>query len=350
MKNIVFTGGGSGGHIMPNIAIIEQLQGYKIYYFGTNGMEKNILKNYPHVTFVEIPAVKLVRSLTPKNLLIPFKLIKSINFAKKKLKNINPSLIFSKGGFVSIPTCLAGNKLNIPVLTHESDLTVGLANKIISKKATHLCCSFKETADNYKKNAIYTGSPIRKKILEGKKDIVFARHKIPLNKPIILVVGGSLGAKTINQAIWDNLEKLQKDYIIFHIVGRGKINKTIKNSSTYFQFEFLEDIENYFSASDIVISRAGSNTIFELLTLKKPMILIPLSKKSSRGDQILNANNFEEKGFSKTIKEENLNYENLNNAILYTIKNKDKIISNMQKSYNISGNTNLINLINKFSK
>ena len=137
MKKIVFTGGGSGGHIMPNLAIIEQLPDYKIYYFGTNGIEKEIIKKYPNITFVEIEAVKFIRSLTPKNLLIPLKLIKSIKTAKKELEKIKPCLIFSKGGFVSIPTCIAGNKLKIPVLTHESDLSVGLANKIISKKAQH---------------------------------------------------------------------------------------------------------------------------------------------------------------------------------------------------------------------
>ena len=169
MKKIVFTGGGTAGHITPNIAIIDKLKDYEIYYLGTNGMEKDIITKYKNIKFIEIPAVKLIRSVTIKNLALPFKLIHSINKTKKILKNINPSLVFSKGGFVSVPTCLAANSLKIPVITHESDLTIGLANKIISKKAKYLCCSFKDTSDKFKKNSVYTGSPIREKIFNGNK-------------------------------------------------------------------------------------------------------------------------------------------------------------------------------------
>ena len=167
MKTIVFTGGGSGGHIMPNIAIIEQLKNYKIYYLGSNGMEKKILQNYPKVHFIEIPSVKFIRKLTIKNLTIPFKLFHSINKCKQILQDIKPNIIFSKGGYVSLPVAIAGSKLKIPIITHESDYSVGLANKIISKYSQYLCCSFKNTAENFGKNAIFTGSPIRKKIFQS---------------------------------------------------------------------------------------------------------------------------------------------------------------------------------------
>lgn len=346
MKNIVFTGGGTGGHIMPNLAIIDELKGYKIYYFGTNGLEKDILKNYPQVQFVEIEAVKLIRSLTPKNFIIPFKLINSIKSTKEKLKKINPCLIFSKGGFVSFPTCFAGNQLKIPVITHESDLTVGLANKIISKKAKYLCCSFRETANKYK-NGIHTGSPIRRKIFNGNKEIILNRHKLDNNKQTILIMGGSLGAQTINKIIWDNLDPLLKKYNIIHIVGKNKLNKNISDLKNYIQLEFANDIENYFNASDLVISRAGSNTIFELLALSKPMILIPLSKKSSRGDQILNAKNFEKKNFAKMILEENLNSNLLLNTIEDVIANKNKYIAHMRNFKNSNGTLEIIKLIEK---
>ena len=155
MKNIIFTGGGTAGHIMPNLAIISQLNNFNIYYFGSNGMEKEIISKYKNITFIEIPSVKLIRSLNFKNLLLPFKLIKSIALAKKKIKEIKPALIFSKGGFVSIPASLAGQSLNIPVITHESDLSIGLANKLIARKSKALLCSFKETSEKYKKNSIY---------------------------------------------------------------------------------------------------------------------------------------------------------------------------------------------------
>lgn len=346
MKKIVFTGGGTGGHIMPNLAIIENLKSeYQIYYIGTNGMEKDIISKYPNITFVEIEAVKFIRSLTPKNLLIPFKLFKSIKNTKRLLKEIKPNLIFSKGGFVSIPTCLAANKLNIPVLTHESDLTVGLANKIIARKAKFLCCSFQETADKYGKNSICTGSPIRNSILYGDKQIIIKRHNINNSKPTILIVGGSLGAQSINNIIWDNINSLIEKFNIIHIVGKNKSNNRLIKIKNYIQLEFVNDIENYFMVSDLIISRAGSNTIFELLALHKPMLLIPLSKSSSRGDQILNAENFKKHNYANVLEQENLNFDTLLYKINETLKNKDKYIKAMKKSNIPNGTETITKLI-----
>lgn len=346
MKKIIFTGGGTAGHITPNLAIIDKLKDYKIYYMGTCGMEKDIVNNYKNITFLEIPAVKLIRSLTPKNLLLPFKLLKSIKTAKKIIKEINPSLVFSKGGFVSIPVCLAANSLKIPVLTHESDLTIGLANKIIAKKAKYLCCSFKETSDKYKKNSVYTGSPIREKIFHGNKLNILTKHKINTTKPIILVTGGSSGAKAINQAIWDNIDSLSKKYFVIHITGKKNINSNIQNKN-YIQIDFTNQIEDYFAASDIVISRAGSNTIFELLSIKKPMLLIPLPKDQSRGDQILNAENFFNQGIANVLFQEAITKETLFNKIEETLLNKNNYINNMRKMQFTCGNDNIIKLINK---
>lgn len=347
MKNIIFTGGGTAGHIMPNLALIDEIKDYNIYYIGSNGMEKDIIKKYKNIKFIEIPSVKFVRSLTLKNLAIPFKLIKNINICKKIISEINPALIFSKGGYVSIPVCLAGAKLDVPVLTHESDLSVGLANKIISKKSKYLCCSFKETADLYKKNSIYTGSPVRKKILNGNSEKIRERHNIKSNKPVILIVGGSLGAKAINETIWNNLEELTKKYTLIHVVGKNHINKTIKNTNDYIQLEFVDDIENYFALSDIVISRAGSNTIFELLTIHKPMLLIPLPKGNSRGDQIQNAENFSKNKFANVLYQEDLNIKNLISKIEETLINKYTYIKNMKSYDNNLGNKKLIELINE---
>jgi UDP-N-acetylglucosamine--N-acetylmuramyl-(pentapeptide) pyrophosphoryl-undecaprenol N-acetylglucosamine transferase len=350
MKKIVFTGGGTAGHIIPNIAIIEELKNYKIYYLGSSGMEKEILKSYPNITFIEIPVVKLIRKLSLKNFSLPFKLISSINKTKKILQTIKPDLIFSKGGFVSIPPCIAGNQLSIPVITHESDLTIGLANKIIARKAKHLCCSFKTTAENYQKNAIFTGSPIRKKILSGNKDIVIKKHNIKTNKPIILITGGSLGAMAINRTIWNNIDKLSKHYTIIHIVGKNNINKDI-NVIDYYQIEFAQDIENYFSLADIVISRAGSNTIFELLSIHKPMILVPLPKTShSRGDQIDNAKYFLENKLAFTIYQEDLSGEIIIQTINHILKNKQSIIRTMQNFKNTCGNSKIIELIQETIK
>lgn len=347
MKRIVFTGGGTAGHIIPNLAIIEELKDYKIYYLGSNGMEKELVKNNPQITYIEIPIVKFKRSLSPSNLLLPFKLIKAINKTKSILKEIQPDLIFSKGGYVSIPPCLAGNSLKIPIITHESDLSIGLANKIIAKKAKYLCCSFKSTAENYGRNAIHTGSPVRKKITYGNKEIVIKRHKLTSKKPVILIVGGSLGAQVINEVIWNNIPALCKEYTILHIVGKNKTNLNINNPN-YYQIEFASDIENYFACADIVISRAGSNTIFELLSIHKPMILIPLPKSThSRGDQVDNAKYFEENKLAKVIEQSELNINKLNNEIKHLLRNRNQIIATMQNYKNSRGNAKILELINK---
>lgn len=344
MKTIVFTGGGTAGHITPNLAIINELKNYKIVYIGSNGMEKELVAQHPNITFIEIPAVKLIRSLHPKNALIPFKLIRSINTTKKILKALNPCLIFSKGGYVSIPVCIAGKTQKIPIITHESDYTIGLANKIIAKISQKICCSFETTANKYGKNAIYTGSPIRKEIFHGNKNVVKTRHSINTTLPIVLIVGGSLGAQTINQTIWNNINKICSKYFVIHITGKKNTNTKIKHKN-YIQIPFANDIENYFHISDIIISRAGSNTIFEILAIAKPMILIPLPKSTgSRGDQELNANYFQEKGYAQVIKQQELNVEKLLSTLNYVIKNKHKYVQSM-KNNQISGTEQIIKLI-----
>lgn len=350
MKNIVFTGGGTAGHIMPNLAIINEIKDkYNIFYFGSDGMEKKIITQHPEITFIEIPSTKFKRSLSPDNLLIPFKMMKNIKITKQKLKNISPVLIFSKGGYVSIPTCLAGQQLKIPTITHESDLTIGLANKLIAIKSKHICCSFKSTAEKYKKNAIFTGSPIRTSIFNGNKSIIRERHKITTNLPIILVVGGSQGATPINNFIWNNIEKLTQKFYVIHIVGKNNFNKSIK-SSNYTQIDFASDIENYFDASDIVISRAGSNTIFELLAIQKPMVLIPLPKsKYSRGDQELNAKYFKEEKLATVIPQEKLDINNFIKILHTILKDKNEIVSNMKKANNYVGNQKIIELIKQYT-
>jgi len=348
MKKIVFTGGGTAGHIMPNLAIIEELKDYEIFYIGSNGMEKDIISKYTNIKFFEIPSVKLKRSLTIENLLIPFKLIRSIQKSKEILRKINPCIVFSKGGYVSVPTSIAAQSLKIPVITHESDYSIGLANKIIAKKSKVLCCTFRDTAEKYEKNAVFTGSPIRNKIMNGNGNIIKQRHNIHTNKPIILIVGGSQGAKVINSIIFDNIKQLTKKYTILHIVGKNNIENNIKHSD-YYQIPFADDIENYFDACDLVITRAGSNTIFELLEIEKPMILIPLPKtKHSRGDQVLNAQYFENNRLAKHIPQNLLSIDSLLFEIEHILKNKNKYIENMKKSNCHIGNNQIVNLIKRY--
>lgn len=343
MKKIIFTGGGTGGHIYPNLALMNDLKNkYQIIYIGSkNSMEKKLVKD--NYKFYGIDTVKFVRSLSLKNLLIPFKLFSSIKQAKKILKQEKPDLIFSKGGFVSLPVVLAGNKLGIPCITHESDLSLGLANKLIKNKCKYVCTSFDKVAKSLK-NGIHTGSPIRKEIFNANKTYFSKQFPIKNNKPNLLIFGGSLGSKVINNIVFENIGELCKDYNIFHIVGKNNTKKI--NEKDYYQFEYVNNIENLFAGADIIITRGGSNALFEILCIKKPMLIIPLSKQASRGDQIENAKYFYENGFANILYEEDLSIDNLQNAIKTTLKNKDSYIQNMSKA-TAYGNKNIINLIDK---
>ena len=345
MKKIIFTGGGTGGHIMPNIAIMDELKNkFDIAYIGSkNGMEKEIIKNVP---YFEITTCKLKRSLDISNLLIPFKLIKGYFDAKKILKKEKPNLVFSKGGYVSVPVIFACKSLKIPVVSHESDYTLGLANKLTSKIAKAVCTSFEDTAKAIK-NGVYTGSPIRKELLNGNKNNIKNKLDLKQNLPTLLVVGGSLGSKKINEIIKKNAKKLQNKYNLVHITGK---NDKFESFENYNALEYTNQIGDVFDLADLVITRGGSNVLFELLALKKPMLIVPL-EKGSRGDQILNASVFEKEGLALAINEDDLLQ---NSALLFDkleeLWNKrDELKRNMQNK-NIIGNKKIVEQIEKYMK
>lgn len=356
MKKIVFCGGGTAGHVMPNIALIEELKNkdYEIHYIGGKGIEKNILSNYPFVKYHEISSPKFIRKLTLKNLTIPFKLLVSINKCKKILKEINPNVIFSKGGYISVPVVMASKK--IPVIGHESDYTMGLANKIIYHYADKMFFSFSDTAKKYKKGE-FSGTAIRKNIYNGNKLTAKQRLKINNNKPCILVIGGSTGAKAINEFIYNNLDELNKKFNIIHITGKNKLQNNIHNEKCpdwtykhydYFPIEYADNIEDYLALADYIISRAGSNAIFEFVALKKPMILIPLPLNESRGDQILNAKYFRDNGLAEVIEQKELNIDLLNLKLDHLIKNKNSYFKKMSAFNNINGTNIILNEILKY--
>jgi len=322
-KRIVLTGGGTAGHVYPALAIAEELGEYELHYIGGKGIEKDIVAKFPYIKYHQISGVKLERKLTLKNLLIPFKLLKAKKEAKMVLRDIKPDIIFSKGGFVAVPVVIAAKSLKIPIISHESDLSMGLANKIILHYCDTMCTSFEETAKHRK--CVFSGQPIRNQIFNGQKQNYFQN-----NLPTILVLGGSLGAKFLNDAVFENIDKLTEKFNILHICGKSNF-KNIKHKN-YKPFAYADKIENLYQTADIVISRAGSGVINELLTLSKPMLLIPLSKKCSRGDQIENAKLFEKKGYAQIIEEENFNFDILNKKINYIFQNKQKIIEKMQKT------------------
>jgi UDP-N-acetylglucosamine--N-acetylmuramyl-(pentapeptide) pyrophosphoryl-undecaprenol N-acetylglucosamine transferase len=323
MKSIVLTGGGTAGHVYPALAVAENLTNCELHYIGGDGIEKEILSGYKKITYHTIPTVKFERKFTMRNLLIPFKLAKSIRCCRKILSEISPDVIFSKGGFVSVPVCLAGKLENIKIVSHESDLSWGLANKIILHCCDVMCTTFKETASSRKK-CVHTGQPIRAKIFAGKKQNFFDN-----NLPTILVLGGSLGATFLNNLVYKNLDALTKDYNILHICGAK--NYSPKTHKNYKLVPYANNIEDFYATCDIVIARSGSGVINELLALSLPMLLVPLSKKSSRGDQIENARLFERQGYAQVLEEKNCSYNAIKNKINYLIKNKEKIQNKMKK-------------------
>lgn len=333
MKRIVLTGGGTAGHIYPALAIKESLEKegsgkYEFFYIGSHGMEKEIVSREKNIKFFCIDTVKLQRKLTLKNLLIPFKLLSSVRSAKKILKEINPSVVFSKGGFVALPVVIASKKLGLPVVSHESDLSMGLANKLILKKCNKMCVAFEKTSLISSK-CIYTGQPIRQDVLKGNKNNIKSEYFVS-GKKNLLVIGGSLGAGFLNKIVDENLESLTKNFNIFHIVGKN--NTLPKARQGYYPVSYYTNIGDAYAWADIVLSRAGSGVINELLTLNKPMLLVPLSKSCSRGDQIENALLFEEKGYALCLQEEEYDkqkfIDNLNNLV----KNDKIFVKNMKKS------------------
>ena len=300
-KTIVFTGGGTLGHVMPNLYLIEELKNdYDIFYVGSNGIEKETASKV--ADFYPIPAIKLERGKIIKNLKIPFVLINSIFKAKKALKVIKPDVIFSKGGYVALPVCIAGKMLKIPIIAHESDYSFGLANKIILKLCNKMCVNFKNLASSNKK-ITYTGPIFSNEFLtETKNKTSLTLHA---NKPTLLVVGGSLGSQKINEAFLPIVKDLIKDFNIIHLTGKG--NLKLKSFDNYNAFEMRTDMVNLYNIADFVLGRSGAGVTAECFYKKLPMLLVPLENKSSRGDQFLNAKYYKTLGVANIIHETNLN-------------------------------------------
>ena len=296
MKRIVFTGGGTAGHVTPNIALFPKLKnmGYDIHYIGSyEGIEKRLIEDY-RIPYYGIATGKFRRYFDLKNFSDPFRVIKGYLEAKKILKTLKPDVLFSKGGFVSVPVVRAAAALKIPCIIHESDMTPGLANSLCIPIAKKVCCNFPETIQSLPaEKAVLTGSPIRAELGKGSKERGLELCGFHASKPVIMVIGGSLGAAGINKLIREALPKLLEDFQIVHVCGKEKIDNLLLNTKGYKQFEYVkEDLKDLFAMADIVVSRAGANAICELLALKKPSLLIPLPANASRGDQILNAKSF----------------------------------------------------------
>lgn len=354
MKKILLTGGGTAGHVTPNIALMPALRdaGYEIVYIGSyDGIEKKLMEDLG-VPYYGISTGKLRRYKSLKNLSDPFRVIKGYRQAVKLIKELKPDIVFSKGGFVSVPVVKAAAHKKIPVILHESDMTPGLANKLSMGSAVKVCCNFPETVETLPaKKAVLTGSPIRAELRSGNRLKGLDLCGFTADKPVILVVGGSTGAVRVNEAIRSILPELLRQYQVAHLCGKGKTDESFNNTKGYVQFEYInKEMKDMFAMADIVVSRAGANAICELLALKKPNLLIPLSANASRGDQILNANSFKKQGYSSVLPEEEITPESLLAAINDLYANKNTYIEAMANSRQTDAIATIVALIKENTK
>lgn len=337
MKKIVMTGGGTAGHVTPNIAMMPALKSadYDITYIGSyQGIEKELIEAQK-IPYFGISSGKLRRYFDVKNFSDPFRVVKGYFQAVRLLKDLKPDIVFSKGGFVSVPVVLAAKHCHIPAIIHESDITPGLANKLAMSGASKVCCSFPETMEYLPEGkAVLTGSPIRRELLAGNPQAARSLCKFHGSaKPVLMITGGSSGSKIINEAIRSLLPALLEQFHIIHLCGKGNLDQNNRSLAGYAQFEYASrELPDLFALADLVISRAGANSICELLALHKPNILIPLSANASRGDQILNAKSFQKQGFSFVLEEENLTKETLLDAIKEVYASRSIYIEAMKKS------------------
>lgn len=317
-KKIILTGGGSAGHVTPNLALLPQLlaEGIEVHYIGTaDGIERTILSERKDVTYHIISSGKLRRYFSWKNFTDPFRVMRGLFQARRVMREVKPAAVFSKGGFVSVPVVIAAHGKHIPVVTHESDYTPGLANKINAKFADKICVTFEDTLAHVGAKGVHTGTPIRPELYQEDKERGLAFLGFDDKKPVLLIMGGSLGASVVNDAVRAALPKLLISYDIVHLCGKGKVEERL-NQPGYRQFEYVnEELPDVLAATDVVVSRAGANAVFEFLALSKPALLIPLPRSASRGDQILNAGYFARKGFAMVLEQESLTPETLLDAV-----------------------------------
>jgi len=353
MKTIILTGGGTAGHVAPNLALIPSLYalGYKVVYIGSRaGMEKKLVED-AGIPYYGISSGKLRRYLDKKNFTDMFRVVKGFSEAKDIIKETKPDVIFSKGGFVTVPVVIAGRLSGVPVVIHESDMTPGLANRIAMPFASAVCVTFPETLKHVSGNkAFMTGTPIRPLLFQGSKPEGLRLCGFTNARPVIMIMGGSQGSAILNENLRLALEELLADFQIIHICGKGNLDQGLRLAG-YRQFEYVSrELPDLMAAADLIISRAGANSISEFLALRKPSLLIPLSKKASRGDQILNAASFADQGYARVLEEEQLEPKRLTAEIKGLYRGRGLFIENMKKSKAADGVAEVTRIILKYTK
>ncbi len=348
-KTILLTGGGTAGHVTPNLALLPHLraEGYNIHYIGTvDGIERDLLAKEADVSYHAISAGKLRRYFSLKNFTDPFRVIKGLFQAKRIIRQVKPDVVFSKGGYVSVPVAVAARN-KAPIVTHESDYTPGLANKITARFADTICVTFEDTLQYVGPKGVFTGTPIRPALFTGEAAKGLSFTGFSGSKPILLVMGGSQGAQAINDVLREALPCLGQTFDIIHLCGKCKLCEAIDDPA-YVQYEYIsEELPDLLACADIILSRAGANAVFEFLALAKPALLIPLPCNCSRGDQVLNAQYFSRKGYAITMDQADLNPDSLCEALDSLFESRLQFISTMRAETRADGTQAVMRAIRK---
>lgn len=317
MKRIVLTGGGTAGHVSPNQALIPHLleEGWEIHYIGTqNGIERSLIEPMHGVTYHAVQSGKLRRYFDLRNFTDPFRVIAGAVQSFGIISKLKPNVIFSKGGFVSVPVVFGGALCGVPVVMHESDITPGLANKLCKPFARAVCTTFPECAKLLGAKGVQTGTPLRAQIFSGSRERGLKLTGFSGNKPVLMMIGGSLGAQSVNAVLREALAAITPRFDVLHVCGKGNFAAELEGMEGYRQFEYLDaDLPDAFACADIVLSRAGSNSLSELMALRKPALLIPYH--SGRGDQLLNANSLKARGLAHVMVQSELTAQSLPPAL-----------------------------------
>lgn len=354
-KRILFTGGGTAGHVTVNLALLPRFinEGWQVGYMGSKeGIERQLVTGLDvDVPYYAISTGKLRRYFDWKNFKDPFKVLKGIFQACSVIRKLKPNVVFSKGGFVTVPVVLGAWLNRVPVVIHESDITPGLANKIAIPFASKVCTTFPETQSHLNtEKAEYVGAIVREELKQGDSQKGYQLCEFTDQKPVLLIMGGSLGSQRINEVVRNHLSTLLEQFQIVHICGKGQVDPSFDQAG-YRQFEYIhQELPDVMSMADLVISRAGSNSIFEFLALRKPMLLIPLSRAASRGDQILNAHSFEKMGYAKVLEEEELTDETFLNSLQEVYQNREQYISKMEQSDAVKSLEDVMELIKSHAR
>ena len=350
MPIIVFTGGGTAGHVTPNIALIESLgqRDWQMHYIGSqDGVERDMIETIG-VPYYAVRSGKLRRYFSWKNFLDPLKVLAGVTQSYLLLRKIKPNIVFSKGGFVALPVVIGAWLNRIPVIAHESDITPGLANRLSFPFVTKICVTFDAARQHFKKQdkIEVTGTPIRSQLFKGDKTKGLALCGFSPQKPCLLIVGGSQGSSGLNAIVREALPALTARFQIIHLCGKGKRSEAHSTDPSYFQLEYAnEELADLLVASDVVASRSGANALYELLALGKPHVLIPLSRKVSRGDQIQNARHFEKLGISTVLNDDSLSSGVLIQAIDDVFAHRDALIDKIKALGIVSATDKIIGLL-----